>query len=130
MYTDNQELTVALSVEALKRAVKAECAFRTVINPELSESALLKAQNESMLGDAIRHAIGLTILRIADMVKSTDLYDGEDIVHLAVMVPKGCFASELHKVRHIVEDAVVTCVLRHWLGLDIPFDSLDALNWL
>lgn len=130
MYTENQELTVALSIEALKRAVKAECAYRTMMNSELMEPPLLKAENASMLADAIRHAIGLTILRLADMVKSTDLDSETDIVHLVVVAPKWCFNSELRQVRHIIEDAVVVCVLREWLGFDVPVDSIDALKWL
>ncbi|MCM1504796.1 MAG: hypothetical protein NC127_06335 [Muribaculum sp.] len=130
MYADKQELTIALSMEALRRTVMAESAFRTIMDPKLNNSSALSEREISLPDEVIRQAIGLTILRLHRMVKATDLDAEQDVVHLTLDPRRGCFTSELRQVRRIVEDAVVAWVLREWFGFYVPFDSIDALDWL
>jgi len=130
MYPEPQKLTLALSIEAIERTIRAENALRMYSAQLADGQELLRPEQRTMLHDAIRHAIALTLLRLAKHIEETDIDFGGPIVHVSMTAPKKCFTSELHLLRHAVEEAAVACVMREWLGHPTPFDPLESLPGL
>ena len=130
MYSEPQKLTLALSIEAIERTIRAENALRMYSAQLADGQELLRPEQRHTLHDAIRHAIALTLLRLAKHVEDTDIDFGGPIVHVSMTAPKGCFTSELHLLWHTVEVATVACVMRDWLGHSTPFDPLESLPGL
>lgn len=105
------DLTIALSVDSLAGRAKAECALRTMMNPGIKPPGIIRAGNEARLIESVRHGIALTIMRMAGIVKNSDIAGMHPVVTVTIRAPDSTYLPEAAHVRHMIESAVVAEVL-------------------
>lgn len=114
---ESRVFTIALSIEALERTVRAEYALWAYLNGDIDPPPLLRDDSRDKLHEAIRHSIALTILNMARVVKSTDIDRGGPTVTVEISMD-GRDAADVgpSALRKAMETCVAARVMRGWLG--------------